>query len=380
MTVWDVAVVGAGPAGSLAAHQLARGGASVILLDRAAFPRWKVCGGCLSPGALSVLEAAGLGGLAASLGAVPLRRLVLHARGAGASPVTLSGSLALSRAAFDASLVQSAETAGSTFWAESHAMLGAAHRDARELRVRRRDGDHVVRARVVIDATGLGPGLPGASADGEVSDGSRLGLGAVLVGEDHPVEPGDLHMAVGRAGYVGLVRVEGGALTVAAALDPVAVRAASPKSVVGSVLAEVGLPPLCERPLLGWRGTPLLTRSGAGAGDERLLRIGDAAGYVEPFTGEGMCWALSAGFAVAPVAMAGAERWREDLLDDWRTHLGRSLTPSQRLCRLLAWVLRRPSLVRAGVAAVGIAPGLAGPVVSRASRAPAFGRAFEVGV
>src|SRR5262245_23559213 len=46
--VWDVAVVGAGPAGSLAARELARRGASVLLVDRSPFPRPKVCGSCLN--------------------------------------------------------------------------------------------------------------------------------------------------------------------------------------------------------------------------------------------------------------------------------------------------------------------------------------------
>ena len=61
VTSWDAIVVGAGPGGAITAQSLARRGASVLLLDRQAFPRWKVCGGCLSAGALGALEAAGLG-------------------------------------------------------------------------------------------------------------------------------------------------------------------------------------------------------------------------------------------------------------------------------------------------------------------------------
>ena len=64
--LWDVAVVGAGPAGSLAARELARRGAAVLLIDRARFPRYKVCGGCLNPRAIRQLEKAGLGNLTRS--------------------------------------------------------------------------------------------------------------------------------------------------------------------------------------------------------------------------------------------------------------------------------------------------------------------------
>ncbi len=60
-TTWDAVVVGAGPAGALAAHQLAVGGARVLLVEKKRFPRWKVCGACLNGQALAVLDSTGLG-------------------------------------------------------------------------------------------------------------------------------------------------------------------------------------------------------------------------------------------------------------------------------------------------------------------------------
>ena len=68
--VWDCVVIGAGPAGALAAREVARRGASVLLLDRAAFPRYKVCGCCLNPRSLGVLDRVGLGHLVGQLGGV----------------------------------------------------------------------------------------------------------------------------------------------------------------------------------------------------------------------------------------------------------------------------------------------------------------------
>ena len=113
-----------------------------------------------------------------------------------------------------------------------------------------------------------------------------------------------------------------------------------------------------------------ITRSRADVGGERLFRLGDAAGYVEPFTGEGMCWAMSGGRAVASLALSAIEDWRGELLSTWQNHHRNDLRRSQRLCTALAWALRRPWLVQTAVAAVGVAPGLAAPFVRRAARPP----------
>ena len=56
----DVLVVGAGPAGAIAALVLARAGARVHLLDRSRFPRDKLCGDTLNPGSLSILDRLGI--------------------------------------------------------------------------------------------------------------------------------------------------------------------------------------------------------------------------------------------------------------------------------------------------------------------------------
>lgn len=67
-TKWDVVVVGAGPAGSIAAFHLAVKGHRVLLVDRERFPREKVCGDGLIADALGALDRAGLGVKIRSLG------------------------------------------------------------------------------------------------------------------------------------------------------------------------------------------------------------------------------------------------------------------------------------------------------------------------
>src|SRR5262245_7358632 len=105
--VWDVLIVGAGPAGSLAAHELARRGVRTLLVDRARFPRYKVCGSCLSAAGLRELAATGLGSLPALRDAPRLRSLRVHTRG-HAAEIPIPAGAAISRRALDSALVREA--------------------------------------------------------------------------------------------------------------------------------------------------------------------------------------------------------------------------------------------------------------------------------
>src|SRR5262245_24742421 len=111
---WDVIVVGAGVAGGISAYGLARRGFAVLLVDKATFPRWKVCGCCLNPAAQSVLADIGLGELPEQCGAPPLRVMRLGVRGRHAD-ITLPGWKTLSRELLDATLVEAAVKAGAAF-------------------------------------------------------------------------------------------------------------------------------------------------------------------------------------------------------------------------------------------------------------------------
>lgn len=121
---WDVVIVGAGPAGAMAAHAAASRGARVLLVDKATFPRGKVCGCCINAAALATLERAGLGDVPLRCGAVKVDEVLLVARGRRAT-LALPVGVALSREALDAALIEEAVTAGVVFMPGVHARLGA---------------------------------------------------------------------------------------------------------------------------------------------------------------------------------------------------------------------------------------------------------------
>jgi flavin-dependent dehydrogenase len=362
---WDAVVVGAGPAGTLAARQLARQGRAVLLIDRASFPRWKVCGACVNARALTTLAKVGLERLTRDCGAVPLTGMQVAAWG---RPVTLAlaGGVALSREALDAALVHVAVAAGASFLPETQARVHDATPAGRNVVLRHYGQEVTVTARVVIAANGLGSVL--STRDGEtqsvVKRGARVGAGVTVDDAPRSYEPETIYMACGTGGYVGLVRIEDGRLNIAAALDFAAIRrhhGVGP--LAAAIVAEGGLPAVPALDRLPWRGTPALTRHPLRPAAERLLLVGDAAGYVEPFTGEGIAWALASGVAVAELAGCAEQRWDAALERQWTARHRDLIVRRQWACRLIAAVLRRPALARLTAVALESFPRLFSPVV-----------------
>jgi 2-polyprenyl-6-methoxyphenol hydroxylase-like FAD-dependent oxidoreductase len=173
-------------------------------------------------------------------------------------------------------------------------------------------------------------------------------------------------MAAGRHGYVGLVRVEDRSLNIAAAFSTGFLRTlGSPGRAASAILEEAGFPAIPGLESADWRGTPALTRRARPLGDERLFILGDAAGYVEPFTGEGMAWALVSGLAIAPTALRAIEGWTPGLLREWSAAHRRLVGRRQVVCRAAALALRQPWLIPAVFGTLGRWPGASGYVLRR---------------
>jgi flavin-dependent dehydrogenase len=236
-----------------------------------------------------------------------------------------------------------------------------------------------IAARLIVAADGLGSRLL-QGEDGcavQTAPGSRVGAGAVADSSPAFYEPGIIYMAYGTGGYVGLVRLEDGRLNLAAALDvDFLKKSQNPGRATAQLLHETGWPAVDNLAELPWQGTPALTRQAARPACGRVFAIGDAGGYVEPFTGEGIGWALASGLSVVPLALRAVRDWQPSLADEWTAQARQSKARSRRMCRAIAWVSRRPLLSRSLVGLVGRLPWLAGPVVNRIGKGavPSFDR------
>ncbi|WP_165072003.1 NAD(P)/FAD-dependent oxidoreductase [Paludisphaera rhizosphaerae] len=368
---YDVVVAGAGPAGAMTARELARRGVRVLLVDRAEFPRTKVCGCCLNPRALAALGRTGLGELTARLRAVPLTGIELatcHRRAA----VDHDLGVAVSRESFDAALVDAAVAAGAEFQPRTSARLivGSSPGCSR-LRLNGEGRSFEVAARFVVSATGLADSLFAAGSRTSASPKAKLGAGAIVAHPPAGFQPGRIYMACGREGYVGLVVLEDGRLDLAAALNPVAVREAGGiGALAASILGKSRFPAVPRVDALPWKGTALLTRSPDRLVESGVLRVGDSAGYVEPFTGEGMAWALTGGEALATILAESISGLEDSPAARW-SHVYRTrIARRQLVCRAASRALRTPWMTRTLVRCLEYRPSLARPLLSVMHKAP----------
>ena len=361
---WDIVVVGAGVSGSIAAREAARLGSTVLLVDKASFPRRKVCGCFLNANALASLAHLGLEPLI-GVSRAPSVRGVFMAAGERKAYLPLPKGAALSRRWLDTELAREATAAGASLLQRTEAQMIRVEDDHCLLRLTR-DGESVdIKCRVVIAADGLAGRLarqtPGCTHS--VDPRSRIGVSATTSLVPVGYQSGTIQMVVGREGYIGALQVEDGNLEIAAALDPLAMKRWGPGETVRRILDRSPLPRHEEVQELNWQGTtPLSCRTSPAAG-HRVFFVGDAAGYIEPFTGEGMAWALASGAAVSGIAHQAARHYSNDLPKRWISERGQLLRGRMRLCRLVSQSLRYQGLTELNVAVLARLPFLATPVI-----------------
>ena len=327
--MFDVIISGAGPAGAVAATVLARGGARVLLVDRARFPRDKLCGDTMNPGTIAVLRRLGLTS-AFEGSALPVDgMLVTGERGVRVSAAYAAGArgMAMVRRDLDVALVRAAEASGARVEEGVLVRGPLVDRDSGAARVRGvvlagRDGkDLRVPAPLVIAADGRRSRLAlTLGLTRHPRRPRRWAVGAYFEGVTAVTSFGEMH--VRRAQYVGIARVPSGLTNVCLVSsrqegldDPSGVlrraidgdqelrdrfttaRMVSSPVVLGPLAVDAAVP-----------GTP------------GLLLAGDAAGFIDPMTGDGLRFAVRGGELAAIVALAA--------------FAGRCAAPHTRLARM----------------------------------------------
>ena len=376
----DVLIVGAGPAGTVAGTILARAGARVRIVDRATFPRDKLCGDTVNPGTRARLHALQLTG---GIDDRSLRVNGMRVTGSGGVaiegpyPGGLSGR-AITRRDLDWLLLQQAIAAGCQF--ESG------------IAVRRAVVDEQGRTRSVRGAT-IGADGRESSIDAKVTiaaDGRHSTIAFGLGLAQHPrsprrwaigayftnFKPSDTSLTLGemhvrRGYYIGVAPIPGG-LTNVCLVKPSGARdagLADPASLLTRTLAR---DPLLRDRAAGARlaGSPVVLGPLAvdvrDAAIDGLLLAGDAAGFIDPMTGDGLRFAIRGGDLAAAAALRALEGGWAGVHTALASDRRRAFGSKWRFNRALRALVSSPRGVDAAAVGARLAPRVLQAVIARA--------------
>lgn len=349
----EMAVVGGGPGGALAALLLARRGLHVTLFDRACFPRWKVCGCCLGAQAQSTLQRCGLGDLLDHLGASEVPRAEFRIFGKKLEVAT-NQMRALSRNILDDALLRAAASAGAELRLGTSVIgVDATGEDGLQLSLRSGAGKCSFRAKLLVAACGLSAVRGAGSAF--ISERSPIGAGVQLAGCALDVPENTLMMFCGSPGYFGLVRHREG-VSAAASLRPRQLKAAgSVNSAIASLLEENRMGGMENLVQARWRGTPPLRRRQTEA-VPGVFHIGDALGYYEPITGQGIGWAMEDAVEVRDYVVSALKADRRSASEGWHRASGDRYRKRTRLCAAVTGLLHFGFAARLAAGSAAVLP------------------------
>jgi len=382
----DVLIVGAGPAGAIAALVLARAGARVRLVDRASFPRDKLCGDTVNPGALARLERLGVAGDVVARG-LRVDGMVVTGEGGvavdGRYPAGVYGR-AIVRRELDWLLVEAAMAAGCQFEPGVH-VRGAAivdeksGRAVRGVRVSARGGEAHIDAPITIAADGrrstIGFGLGFARHPARPR---RWAIGAYYAdfatGVRQVPDPvgtlGEMHVRRGR--YVGVAPIPGG-LTNVCLVRPSRPGDAELRDPAALLARELQRDPLLRDRAADARLVsapvvlgPLAVDVDPDAAIDGLLVAGDAAGFIDPMTGDGLRFAIRGGELAAAAALRALAHGWHGVHAQLAAERRAEFSGKWRFNRALRALVASPRAVGAAAVGARVAPGVLARVIAHA--------------
>jgi menaquinone-9 beta-reductase len=364
----DIAIIGAGPAGSLLASSLADKGWQVALVERRTLPQHKVCGEFLSPEAQGTLRRAGLFQTLASVEPQPLYNAAIIDPQGHQLQVELPGAACgLSRYTMDLALLEAAAARGVTLYCPAEA-LGFAPTEAgwsMELRIHGERSTLLARSLVIACGRHGRAGLRSTQGSGP---GNYVG---VTCHYNNLSMPAQVSLYLFPGGYVGLNPVEGGRVNMGMLVQREAFQRAG-ATLAGIIAAAERANPaygaMVEKALLDEESllavAPVSTNAPA-APWERVARVGDAVSMIPPLCGDGMAMALRSAELCATLAdsyLAGRislSQWEQDYREQWRREFRTRLAVGRGLERLFM-----NEALRSGAILLGrMVPGLAGMAV-----------------
>ena len=307
---YDVIIAGGGPAGSSAAINLAMRGSRVLLLEQKKFPRPKLCGEFISPECVALFERLEVSDQMLAGRPAQLTETVFYSRSGRSARIPSSwfGStgvaLGLSRAEMDERLLRRASDAGAQVIEDAHvASLLIDKESVRGVAVKRDRVETNYRGAVTVDATGRTRALVRHTTSKH--DSAKPHRAAMVAFKAHlentRVASGACEIYFYRGGYGGLSSIENGLSNLCFIASARNVRESGANA--DRVMREV----VCQnrratQTLANARvQSPWLAVSLEGFGRHAvapvngLLAIGDAASFIDPFTGSGMLMALQSG-------------------------------------------------------------------------------------
>ena len=372
----SVLIIGGGVAGAACAIQLRAHEVNTTVVEKAIFPRRKVCGCCIGGAGIETLKKLGCIEPMANGQLPPVFHRIMKSAvhvdqwrgsiGGRTVHVNLPSGIAISRETLDKTLLDAAEEAGCQVHMGCHATVTKVAQDSVAVSMEGATGTQEQAFDLVIMATGLN--ASGVATTLPWKESPHGPFGVSWTATCNAVEPHVIHMACDDDGYVGLVRIENGRVDIAAALKS------------GSKASQQGTPAdrvlqilnRSEFPAFQWESpsnimtTPPLRRTRvAGAG--RLLAIGDASGYVEPFTGEGMTWGLQSGIAAANrigcTLRSGSVTQFSQMGRLWNRDLRGLLRRKKLTCRVVTNMLRSSLARKTLGTTLAACPRLAKPLI-----------------